>query len=258
MNARHSQTTETPRAAIFCTALIDSDPRRYQAWIDYYTAFFAGESVDLFLYNDGPASAALDLKGAKLVTFEQALGRQDVWIFPGWKRSFSAAVGQLGEKYKYLAHIESDLIILDAGRAEFLQHLRSAGYRTGYTRHFHFIETGLQILNSKRSRKFFVQRYDNPAALTKSERFERIIQYALQPKLILNGERIENTELDLSQNYTYLAQMAIYRFFEMYPAGTVPWMRPAVKKTRRQNLREEIMRLCWAIGYAERILRNRL
>jgi hypothetical protein len=258
ISAGQPAASAAPRAAVFCTALVDSDPRRYQLWIDYYTRFFAGEGVDLFLYNDGPVTTELDMKGARLITFEQTLGRQSVWIFPGWKRSFHTAVRQLGAEYEYLAHIESDLVVLEDGRADFLRHLRNPGYRTGYTRLFHMVETGLQIINSERSRRFFVQRYSDPPMLTQYERFEKVVQYALRPKPLLHGERIEGIPVDLEQHYTYLAQMPIYRFYEQFPDGEVPWIGHPLPKTSLQRLQEEARRWRWAIGYVEKRLRNRL
>ena len=137
----HSPGAGKGQTAVFCTALLASDASRYQGWVDYYTAFFAGLNVDLYLFNDGPASASLDCKGARLVTFGCALGRQDTWIFPGWKRSFSAAVGQLSADYRFVGHVESDTVILQTGRAAFLNALHRPGYCTGYTARHGFDDT---------------------------------------------------------------------------------------------------------------------
>lgn len=255
----HNLTPVNPdRAAIFCTAFVDSDPRRYQSWIDYYTEFFAGEKVDLYLYNDGPATAALDLKGAQLVTFPEVLGRQDLWIFPGWKRSFSTAVRELGARYRFLGHIESDTILLKPGRAEFLRALRKPGYRTGFTKRHDFIETAIQVLNTPRSRRYFSARYADAEALHRNEDFEKMVQYALQPALILHGERWEEQELNLYAHYTYLSQTPIYRFYEQFPNGEVSWTLPKDPSLQISPGQARVRRLRWAIKYLGKVIRNRL
>jgi hypothetical protein len=254
---KNTKTPEPGWAAVFCTAFVESDPRRYQAWIDYYTDFFAGENVDLYLYNDGPVAAALDLKGAQLVTFPETLGRQGLWRFPGWKRSFSTAVRELGARYRFLSHIESDTILLKQGRAEFLQALRQRGYRTGYTRLHDFIETAIQVLNTRRSREFFCRRYAEPCTWAREEDFEKTVQYALQPSLFLHGERMEGQELNLEAHYSYLSQMPIYLFLEQYPDGEVPWKSPANTSLPISACARR-MRLRWAIKYLGKRLRGRI
>lgn len=235
------------RTAVFCTALIDADPLRYQSWIDYYTQFFAGEQVDLYLFNDGPVSTSLDWKGSRLVAFPEPLGRQDTWIFPGWKRSFSAAVRQLGAQYRFLGHVESDTVVLKRGRQEFLRALRSPGYRLGYTAYHGFADTSLQTLNSERARRFFCDRYAGPASFARQERFEKVVQYALHPRLMLHGERVEDREIDLHQRYTYLSQLPLHRFQALYPQGDVPpSSEPPITHWRRQA-RNEALHLYWTL-----------
>lgn len=250
---------EGERAAVFCTALVDSDPMRYQAWIDYYTDFFTGQNVDLYLYNDGPVESKLDLKRATLVTFPERLGRQDLWIFPGWKRSFSRAVSELGSRYRYLAHIESDTVVLKQGREEFLSALRRRGYRTGYTARHKFIETAVQVLNTPYVRRYFRHRYSDPAALHREEDFETMVQIALQPTLFLHGERIEGCveDLDLCANYSYLSQVPIYQFLERYPTGEIPWRLPGESRRCIPRRQAELMRLRWALKHLSRLARGR-
>jgi hypothetical protein len=249
---------ETERCAVFCTALVDSDPLRYQSWIDYYTEFFNGENIDLYLYNDGPVSSPLNLRGAKLITFPLALGRQEVWIFPGWKRSFSVAVHELGRRYAFLGHIESDTVILNQGRAEFLRALRRPGYRTGYSARHRFVETALQILNTPSARDFFVNRYSHPASYNRYERFEKVVQYTLRPRLMLHGERVEGRTIDLHGNYSYLAQIPIYLYHQLFPDGDIPWTSVIPMQAPLRRLRIEMLRLRWTIGYLQKIVFHRL
>lgn len=252
MKEQSSKPIDASRAAVFCTALVDSDPRRYQSWIDYYTHFFTGENIDLYLYNDGPVKVSLDLKGAQLITFSEALGRQNVCVFPGWKRSFSTALQQLGGRYRFLAHVESDTILLKWARNDFLGSLRRSGYSTGYCDSYGFIEAALQIINAPRARRFFAERYADLASFYQYENFEKVVQYALRPKLLMHGPRVEDASIDLRESYPYLSQMPIYEFYKRYPDGEIPWITPPRRPSRKDQMHLEIMRLRWAVRHMTR------
>lgn len=247
----------TERAAVFCTALIDSNPARYQSWIDYYTELFEGEGIDLYLCNDGPFSSSINFGRARVRTFPEMLGRQSVWIFPGWKRSFTTAVAELGSRYRCLGHIESDLVLLRSGRAEFLRALRATGYRTGYTQKYGFVETGIQVLNSNSGRRFFGRRYFNLAAYEREERFEKVVQYGLRPRLFLHGERTEG-EIPDDPTYTYLAQMPIYRYRELCAEGRLTFSGEPSRRSPTERLRVATMRLRWTLGFVQKTLTRQL
>ena len=198
---------------IFCTSCVESDPRRYQDWIDYYSCFFAGEAVDLLLVNDGPAGPQLRLKEARLVDFAERLGRRSVWVFPGWKRSFVYGLCRaLQVGYRYVGHVESDCWITRTGKDEFLQKLRAPGYLTGYVRSYQFPETALQILNDRRAVNWFLRRYARSAAWWEDVNFEDVVERRLRPGRLLAGDRHEGQDASLLDNDTYLANCTYLDF----------------------------------------------
>src|SRR4051812_17498247 len=136
------------RKIIFGTSHIDANPQRYQDWIDYYTRYFHQCNVDLALFNDGIPAQTLNLQGVRLIDFEKHLGRESVWIFPGWKRSFSYALRWCRDNsYTRIGHIESDCFLTEQARDGYLKALESDGYYTGYTKAYNFPETSLQVIN---------------------------------------------------------------------------------------------------------------
>ena len=208
------------RAAVFCTAAIDTDPARYQAWADYYTAFFAGEDVDLFLFNDGPAQHQITGAAAVIPIGDSALGRTEAGgLFPGWKRSMGAALQHLAS-YPCLAHVESDLGLTSGGKAAFLKALRSPGFMTGWCPRHEFPETALQIFNDAFARAWYIHRYADRADLWTEtfdgECFEHLLERELSPVYILTGDRHEGDPPAFDASWDYLAQCPLTEFQQLY------------------------------------------
>jgi hypothetical protein len=198
---------------IFCTSCLELDPQRYRDWIDYYSSFFAAESVDLLLVNDGPAGKRLDLKRAGLVDFAERLGRSSVYVFPGWKRSFLYGLCRgVQAGYRHTAHVESDCWITSTGKKEFLQKLRAPGYFTGYTRTHHFPETALQILNDRRALDWLLRRYARPSAWWEDLSFEGLVERELRPAPLLAGDRHEGEDARCRDGDSYLANCSYQDF----------------------------------------------
>lgn len=202
-------------SVVFCTSYLEPDPQRYQDWIDYYTEFFNGCGIDLMMINDGPPVQEIDTKGVvDFRHFDTRLGRQSVWIFPGWKRSFCHALKWCSH-YKWVAHVESDCWITRKGKAEFLQLLRRHGYFTGYCKTYNFPEACLQIINDASVRQYFIDKYSCVENLYEDINFEADLE-RLRPKYFLEGDRIENRPERFNLNYTYLTALPLRDFKRFY------------------------------------------
>lgn len=200
---------------IFCTSLIDNNRQRYQDWIDYYTAFFDKQGVDLFMINDGPFKEPLDWKGVQIRSFEQKLGRESVWIFPGWKRSFYHALIWLIPQYKWIGHIESDCWITPQGKHTFLYYLEKIGYFTGFTQTYNFPEAALQVINDPGVRQYFLDKYSCQENWREDIDFELDLK-RLNPTYILDGERLEGNPSRYQERYTFLAGTTYSEFKRLH------------------------------------------
>jgi hypothetical protein len=200
---------------VFCTSLIDHNQKRYQNWVDYYTKFFDGCGVDLMMINDGPVVNSIDLKGVELKTFDKKLGRDSVWIFPGWKRSFFHALQSLITRYRFIGHIESDCWISDQGKKEFLYYLTQNGYFTGFTPTYNFPEAALQIINSSIVRHYLLDKYSCIENWHEDIDFEKDLS-RLSPVYILNGDRIEGEFARFKPQYTFVSGMTFEDFERLY------------------------------------------
>lgn len=200
---------------VFCTSLIDGHTKRYQDWIDYYTNFFSGYGIDLWMINDGPVTEEIDLKGVELRTFEEKLGRHSVWIFPGWKRSFFHTLVWLTSKYEYIAHVESDCWITEKGKHDFIYYLEQEGYFTGFTPTYNFPEASLQIINNLRVRQYILDKYSCVENWHENIDFELDLS-RLEPVYILDGDRIEGVFSRFSTRFTYVSGMNYQDFKTLY------------------------------------------
>jgi hypothetical protein len=203
-------------ALIFATSLVDSSPGRYQGWIDYYSDFFRGEDVRLLLINDGPTVAKLDLKEAEQRVLMPHLGRQHVWVFPGWKRSFYAGLRYArANSIAKIAHIESDCFIAKSGKREFLNFLNSDGYFIPHCKSYDFPETALQILNSEWVVNYFLDRYSCEENWHEKLDFEKLVSDVLKPHRFLDGDRYEGKTERLNPNYNFLSGCVASDFLKL-------------------------------------------
>ncbi len=131
-------------ALLFCTSYLSpSSPsggvERWRKWIEYYSQRKEIFGADrLVLIDDGSSFEHLQLpvtilsaeteipttlpEGIILFRFDQHLGRESMYQFPGWWRSFSFA-GELAQRCgaRKLIHIESDAYVLSHRLAEFIR-----------------------------------------------------------------------------------------------------------------------------------------
>jgi hypothetical protein len=201
---------------VFCTSYLEGNPQRYQDWINYYTKFFEGCGVDLMMINDGPVNQDIDRKDVELLCFDKRLGRETVWIFPGWKRSYFTAM-KYASRYKRIGHVESDCFITLSGRKEFLYHLDKDGFYTGFTKTYNFPETCLQVINDDGVRQYVIDKYYCEENWYENIDFEQDIA-RLKPKFILDGDRIENDKTRFKPSYTFLSGVTLNDFEGFYGA----------------------------------------
>lgn len=207
------------KKVIFCTSHLDSNITRYRDWIDYYTEFFKTDNIDLVMFNDGPSTIkdSMDWKGVSFVSLEPHLGRQTVWIFPGWKRGFSQGLRWCRDNgYERIGHIESDCYILPRAKEEFMHAYLSDGYYTGFTKAYNFPETALQIINDKHVINYFLDKYSCESNLYENIDFEKSILEGLKPLYILNGDRYEGVKERYNDQYTFLSGTSLKEFKSLY------------------------------------------
>jgi hypothetical protein len=187
------------RGLIFCTAFIEGSPRhparRWTDWFDYYRRLFP--DWELRAFNDGPVPPSFDRERYPVAELLPHLGTHlgaKRWGFPGWRRSFRAALVYAVERgYERVAHLESDLYIRSRFRAKYRAAFRQPGYFTGYTRRFTMIETALQVLNDPPLVRRLIEFLGDDANLNEQERTAEaqfaMLQYPNDDVFV--GERLE-------------------------------------------------------------------
>lgn len=207
----------TKKALVFATSHIDSSPDRYQAWVDYYTDFFHNVEVDLLLVNDGPNDKIINLKQAAQLICSGHLGRERIWLFPGWKRSFYYGLYYAKNNgYQYIAHIESDCGIHARGKYEFVDKLFTRGYFTGWCKRYNFPETALQILNEPWVVNYYLDRYSCQSNWYEEIDFEKFVFDNLHPVTILDGDRYEGYAERVKPSYTFLSGCDLSTFIKLW------------------------------------------
>lgn len=132
------------------------------------------------------------------------LGRQNIWIFPGWKRSFQKAL-ELGNQFKYLVHIESDILLLQPQKI--INYFLKPGYYCGWCNTHKFIESSLMILNDKNNNNILINRYSQQKFLNEKIDFERNLMKMFNWNIIFNGDRIEGNKKRFNPNYDFIGQI---------------------------------------------------
>lgn len=193
------------KSIIFSTscACIHDYADRTLEWLSYYKELLCGENIDFLIVNDGPAYGVFDNKCEHIIEFPNHLGRINVNCFPGWKRSFYSGLAFCHKNYEYVAHLESDCYIKD--KDEFLRHFYSGGYYCGFTPTYNMIESALQILNDVGVREGLLSRYTYPDSWREEINFEEMLRANYNPRIIMNGDRIEGKLERIKDCYNYLS-----------------------------------------------------
>ncbi|MBL8227776.1 MAG: hypothetical protein JNL98_04845 [Bryobacterales bacterium] len=154
------------RTLIYCTSFFQDTPgsaERWRRWIAYYRPRLAEFGADgLLLIDDGspleniPGELPLVHagrflprqmpSGSPLFRFDSHLGRNHVFRFPGWWRSFSFAA-VIARKYGYrkLIHIESDAFVLSNRMSAFLRDT-ALGWTAFWCPRYNRPESAIQVI----------------------------------------------------------------------------------------------------------------
>lgn len=194
---------------VFCTSHIKENPKRYQDWIDYYSALLKGYNIRLLLVNDGPIVANnIDYKEAIVIQVDPHIGEHHT-TFAGWKRSYRTALDFIAKKSLHIAHIESDCFLLERGKDKFIDHLiNKLGYFSGFTKKYNHMESAIQIINDLDVVNFYRDEYSSVDKCREGG-IESYWQEQLSPSFIFMGERYEDDNQVLSSDYDYIAQANI-------------------------------------------------
>lgn len=187
-------------AMIWCT-LAEHDQARYIERVVEWQKQLAGVDADLYVICDG-AYTPDERITATVVSLTPALGRQSTNVFPGWRRSLSAAL-KIAQIYQYCLHLESD-VKLQTGKV--LEYLRQPGLWGSICPTYGFLETGVLVFNDKEARKQLGEFYHKRENQFEQTIFESSAITQLPWSKVFSGDRVEGHPERAKAEYDYLAQ----------------------------------------------------
>ncbi|MDG7001213.1 MAG: hypothetical protein JRN15_19120 [Nitrososphaerota archaeon] len=154
---------------MFCTSFFDIGSEAYSSrwnrWLDYYMPRMRCLGADrIFIIDDGSSPGNINLnvsivdadralpanipEGVVVFRFQEHLGRQSVFCFPGWWRSFTYCC-QIAKAYSFckIIHIESDAFVLTGRMASYISSL-SDGWTALWCPRYKRPETAIQVICS--------------------------------------------------------------------------------------------------------------
>lgn len=196
---------------VFCTAIAEYRDR-CRDWRNHYYDLFDG-NVDLLIVADGPFEP---VAGTKSLQFDKRLGRRDLFVFPGWLRSFSRALEWADEQgYSQVLHVESDCWIRSSGKAELIAQMRLPEYATAFCRQYNFPEAAVQVVNSPDIRRRLAANFRT----MQYEKFciENFIKEKFDPRHFLKGTRHEGIDRRIEETDTYVGNCTYEDFIRLSP-----------------------------------------
>lgn len=134
--------------------------KRIYAWRKQLETF--NINADIYVFNDGKIIQDINnyaFTDINFVCFDKPLGRQSIWIFPGFKRSLYYAM-ILSLKYDYCIHLQNDSYVQK--KEVFLKNLQSNNICAyAYNVNYNFAQLTCTILNNKQVRQSIIKRYQN-------------------------------------------------------------------------------------------------
>ena len=134
------------RTLLFCTAYaqnIDVWNFRYKIWYEFYQSLELGE---VQIYDDASSTRPDYLSEKEFVSFLERLGRQGLYSYPGWYRSFSSAIAfAYKNHFDKIIHVESDAYILSKELISFVREI-SSGWNVLWCPHHNLPESAIQII----------------------------------------------------------------------------------------------------------------
>lgn len=198
----------------FCTCSINDKEHYLQnikKWKNQILENF--ENVDLKVFSDGIIEQKID--GVEIISLQPTLGRKTSGCFPGWKRSFREACKYfLNSNYKYLWHIENDILI-NKEKHDSVNNIKSYLMKQGlYTSHaqpYGFLQTAFMILNDKKFLEEMVEFYEDENNLNENIMFENSKMSKYQCEIPFKSIRFDSPRLrekakHNTKQYDYFAQ----------------------------------------------------
>ena len=200
---------------IFCTCCEYNKEYYIKRVFNWYKQILNNISLmkytpDLYVFVDGNISkddiikVNPELLKLNWIIQTPKLGRNSIWEFPGWKRSFYTAL-TYGLKYNYLIHIENDILLLKPEKI--ISKFTESGYFCGWCNTHKFIESSLMILNNKENNKQIIKHYLNNNNFNENIDFERNLMNSFNWNIIFNGDRIDGNLQKINTNYDFVAQI---------------------------------------------------
>jgi len=154
------------KTLIFCTAFSNTQERwegRFGKWLEGVKS--CGITYDQILWPDDGSEvmpegfdyeiihSTTESSSAELVLLSLLpnLGRPDILDYPGWYRSFGAAISYAkNHGFEKVIHIESDVFIYSKELADSINE-QTTDWRAFWCAKYHFPETALQVIAGKES-----------------------------------------------------------------------------------------------------------
>lgn len=185
------------KTLIFCTAFLsDGSIRRYENWHAYYKELFP--DADLYMFHDGPVrDKGLRSRSLPIVELTPHLGRKNIEIFPGWRRSFLEGLRfGITNSYTSIVHLESDLFIKKKYRDMYLGFFRTEGHYVGFSRRYSLIEPAIQVFNDSTAIGKMIHFFEKKENIYSKIIAEWQIITITKPEIGFYGERVEDMDIE--------------------------------------------------------------
>ena len=217
------------RTLVFCTAFAGSHEiweLRYRRWLDAVRSSGLrfdqillvddGSDVlpawpDLTIVDSNDVGAAEELVCSDpcvLYHFHDNLGRNGVWDFPGWYRSFGFAVRYAESRgFGKVVHLESDAYLISRRLVDYVNSCRS-GWTALWCPKYDVPELAIQIIAADQisaGASFFTK----PYALLAGRRHETSFPFTRVVRSFV-GDRYGESALPIPRNADYAAQVEIH------------------------------------------------
>lgn len=196
------------KVLIWCTCA-EFDQKNYfkrvQVW--YKQLKTLNIQADFFVFNDGLIKQDIykkQFQKLNFVYFPKALGRQTIWFFPGFKRSFYYAL-KLSKKYTNFIHLQSDAYI-NKRNIFYDNYLKSNICAYCQNQNYNFMQTVFMIINNKDVIDKLIQRYSTLTNLYQDVNFEIEMSKIIPCNILLGKSWRRQSPNDHQQQYQIISQ----------------------------------------------------
>ena len=173
---------------LFCTCA-ENNYKFYLARIDIWYKFVQCINADFYVFVDGriPDEEKQKRPNLKFVEHDRKLGMWNGSNHAGWRRSVCTAL-KASMDYKYVAHIENDVILFNPKRVE--EKILTGKNISGYVEDGDYMETAIMALNDKSVNNEIIKYYSSLDNLFKNEVTERRFQSFTDWKYDFKGSNV--------------------------------------------------------------------